>query len=129
MFYLKSLAMREKFLGADHPDVATTLKNLAELYHKEGRNQEAEPLYRRALAISEKRFGENHPDAVRLRADYAGLTSKRKEQNPTSENNPAPNALPVTSGVAKQDSIKEPNLGNIPVEQRTKFELDQPLDR
>ncbi len=30
--YKRSLAIREKALGPDHPDVATALNNLAELY-------------------------------------------------------------------------------------------------
>jgi len=31
------LAIREKALGPDHPDVATSLNNLAELYRLQGR--------------------------------------------------------------------------------------------
>ena len=53
--YRRSLAIREKQLGPDHPDVATSLNNLADLYRSMGRYAEAEPLYRRSLAIREKR--------------------------------------------------------------------------
>src|SRR5262249_13121382 len=45
------LAIREKALGRDHPDVATALNNLALLYRGQGRYADAEPLYQRALAI------------------------------------------------------------------------------
>ena len=41
-------------LGADHPDVATSLNNLAELYRVQGKYSEAEPLYVRSLLISER---------------------------------------------------------------------------
>jgi hypothetical protein len=68
--YLKSLAIREKFLGAEHPDVGVTLRNLAELYRDCARTDEAEPLYRRALAITEKILGKGHPDTVEMRAGY-----------------------------------------------------------
>ena len=37
------LAMREKVLGPDHPDVATVLNSFGILYDKEGRYAEAEP--------------------------------------------------------------------------------------
>ncbi len=51
----------EHLLGPDHPTVATSLNNLAELLKTIGRYAEAEPLCRRALAIDEKAQGPNHP--------------------------------------------------------------------
>jgi tetratricopeptide (TPR) repeat protein len=51
------LLIREKTLGTDHPDVATSLNNLALLYSTTGKYSEAEPLYKRALEISEKALG------------------------------------------------------------------------
>jgi tetratricopeptide (TPR) repeat protein len=60
--YLRSLSIREKKLGENHPDVAQSLNNLAELYRNQGKYNEAEPLYRRSLSIWEKQLGENHPD-------------------------------------------------------------------
>jgi CHAT domain-containing protein/Tfp pilus assembly protein PilF len=52
--YLRSLAMREKALGPDHPRVATALGNLADLYERAGDLTRAEPLYVRALGIYER---------------------------------------------------------------------------
>ena len=51
----------EKALGADHPDVAATLNNLAVVYTAQGRYADAEGLYKRALAIKEKALGADHP--------------------------------------------------------------------
>src|SRR6516164_9057315 len=51
------LAIREKALGRDHPDVAQSLNNLATLYRNQGRYADAEPLYQRSLAIAEKALG------------------------------------------------------------------------
>ncbi len=48
--YLRSLAIREKALGPEHPDVAESLNNLAGLYDNQGRYAEAEPLHERPLA-------------------------------------------------------------------------------
>jgi tetratricopeptide (TPR) repeat protein len=47
--YKRALAIREKTLGPDHPDVAQSLNNLALLYDQQGRYADAEPLYKRAL--------------------------------------------------------------------------------
>ncbi|MCP4020945.1 MAG: tetratricopeptide repeat protein, partial [Desulfobacteraceae bacterium] len=41
----------ENSKGPDHPDVATTLNNLALLYKSQGKYEEAEPLHQRALTI------------------------------------------------------------------------------
>jgi tetratricopeptide (TPR) repeat protein len=55
------LAIREKALGRDQPNVATSLNNLAELYRLQGRYGDAEPLYQRSSAIFEKALGRDHP--------------------------------------------------------------------
>jgi hypothetical protein len=52
--FKRSLAIREKALGPDHPDVATSLDMLAILYKRQGRYADAEPLHKRSLAIGEK---------------------------------------------------------------------------
>ena len=58
---MRSLQIRETQLGADHPDTAQSLNNLANLYYAMGRYSDAEPLYLRALEIWTKSLGENHP--------------------------------------------------------------------
>ncbi|MBD2115168.1 MULTISPECIES: tetratricopeptide repeat protein [Cyanophyceae] len=58
------LTITEAQLGPDHPDTATSLNNLAELYRLLGRYEEAEPLYQRALAIREAQLGPNHPNTA-----------------------------------------------------------------
>jgi tetratricopeptide (TPR) repeat protein len=51
-------------LGENHPDVANSLNNLAELYRSQGRYEEAEPLYLQALELGQRLLGENHPDVA-----------------------------------------------------------------
>ena len=41
----RALAIHEKALGAEHPDTAASLNNLANLYYATGPYAEAEPLY------------------------------------------------------------------------------------
>jgi len=67
------LAIREKALGTDHPDVAISLNNLAELYRAQGIYQAAEPLYKRSLAILEKALGSEHPNVATSLNNLAGL--------------------------------------------------------
>ena len=62
----RALAIREKALGPDHPDVAVSLNNLAGLYAYQGRYADAEPLFKRALAIREKALGPDHPDVATI---------------------------------------------------------------
>ncbi|MCX5698057.1 MAG: tetratricopeptide repeat protein [Candidatus Omnitrophica bacterium] len=62
--YRRALAIREKILGPEHPDTATSLGNLALLLYKKGEYQAAEPLYRRALAIREKMLDPNSKSSV-----------------------------------------------------------------
>ncbi|HEX6246049.1 MAG TPA: tetratricopeptide repeat protein, partial [Polyangiales bacterium] len=62
--YVRALAIWEKALGPMHPDVATSLNNLAVLYRNQGAYAQAEPLLVRALAIHEKALGPMHPDVA-----------------------------------------------------------------
>ncbi len=47
--------------GENHPNIAASLHNLAQLYHLQGRYSEAEPLYLQALNIYRLQFGKDHP--------------------------------------------------------------------
>ncbi|MEG4114145.1 MULTISPECIES: CHAT domain-containing tetratricopeptide repeat protein, partial [unclassified Microcoleus] len=62
--YQRSLTIREKLFGSEHPDVAASLNNLAEMYRQMGNYAQAEPLYQRSLTIREKLFGSEHPDVA-----------------------------------------------------------------
>jgi len=63
--YQRALAICERVLGSEHPDTATSLYNLSNLYYDQGKNEEAEPLCQRALAIRERVLGPGHPDTAR----------------------------------------------------------------
>jgi tetratricopeptide (TPR) repeat protein len=51
------IAIDEKAFGPDHPNVPTSLNNLALLYSSIASYTTAEPLYRRSLASREKTLG------------------------------------------------------------------------
>ena len=57
--YKRALAIREKALGLEHPDVARRLENTSALPRKTGRSDEAAALEARAKAIRAKHAKEN----------------------------------------------------------------------
>ena len=67
---------------SDHPNVATSLNNLALLYKSQGRYDQAEPLLLQALNICERRLRVDHPDTVTVRKNLealrAAIYSKRQ---------------------------------------------------
>jgi tetratricopeptide (TPR) repeat protein len=69
----QALELRKRLLGEDHPDVATSLNNLALLYESQGRYDQAEPLYLQALNICERRLGLDHPHTVTVRKNLEAL--------------------------------------------------------
>jgi CHAT domain-containing protein/tetratricopeptide (TPR) repeat protein len=75
----RSLAIGEKALGPDHPDVGGDLNNLAELYRALGRYAEAEPLLKRSLAVWEKALGPDHPDVGTALSNLAGLYFEQRD--------------------------------------------------
>jgi tetratricopeptide (TPR) repeat protein len=62
--YQRALAIREHQLGPNHPNTASSLNDLANLYQDQGKYPETEPLYQRALAIYEQQLGPHHPNTA-----------------------------------------------------------------
>ena len=68
-----TLAIHEKVLGPEHPDVARVLGDLAVLYGYQGRYAEAESVLLRSLEITEAVLGPEHPDMAMRLESYAAL--------------------------------------------------------
>ena len=60
LLYQRAIAIVEKVLDPEHPDLAAVLNNLATLYSHQGKHEQAVPLYQRAIAIGEKVLGPEH---------------------------------------------------------------------
>ena len=71
--FRESLEIREATLGLHHPQLALSLKALADLYRDQKRYAESEDLYRRALAIYDGSGSPTFPDRLALLKSYAGL--------------------------------------------------------
>ena len=60
-YYNKSLEIKIKVLGQDHPLVASTLGNIALIYQQQGKLSEALESFEKILAMFEKIHGPDHP--------------------------------------------------------------------
>jgi hypothetical protein len=75
-----ALAIDEQSYGAEHPNVALRLNNLAQLLQATNRLEEAEPLSRRSLAILllfTRRTGHQHPNFETTLANYVNLLAEK----------------------------------------------------
>jgi tetratricopeptide (TPR) repeat protein len=75
--FQQSLHIQEQQLGPEHPDVASTLIGLADLYRKQSKYTQAESLFQRALHIREQQLGPEHP---KVASPLIGLAILYKEQ-------------------------------------------------
>jgi serine/threonine protein kinase/tetratricopeptide (TPR) repeat protein len=57
----RSLEIRRRVLGEEHPDTLFSVTNLAALYMARGQYAKAEPLYVQTLDIRRRALGEEHP--------------------------------------------------------------------
>ena len=67
----RTLADRERVLGADHPDTISSRSDLAYAYESAGRLPEAIGLYEQTLGDRERVLGADHPDALTSRNNLA----------------------------------------------------------
>ncbi|MBD2447987.1 tetratricopeptide repeat protein [Nostoc sp. FACHB-152] len=72
-WHMQCLSTVKNRLGEEHPDVATSLNNLAALYDSQGRYAEAELLYLQALAMRKRLLGEEHPNVATSLNNLAAL--------------------------------------------------------
>ena len=73
----KALAVRERVLGSDHPDTATTYNNMAGVFRAQGDYEKAMEYLSKALAIRERVLGPEHPSTA---ATYNNMASVFRAQ-------------------------------------------------
>ncbi len=69
----RALQVAQQNDGPDHPNVALSLSNLAELYEAQKEYTKAEQLYKRSLEILEKAFGQDNQFLVPTLLNMASL--------------------------------------------------------
>jgi tetratricopeptide (TPR) repeat protein len=60
----RALSVRQATLGPDHPDTLLSMYDLAVIYMKSGRSNEALPIFEEALKLRKARLGPDHPDTL-----------------------------------------------------------------
>lgn len=73
----RSLEMRQRVLGPDHPDCAQSLNNLAALHTERREYETAEDMYERALDIRKKALSPDHPSLAYTLKHLAMLYKRR----------------------------------------------------
>jgi tetratricopeptide (TPR) repeat protein len=63
-WYQQLVKICQTLFTGDHPNVATSLNNLAILYRNQGRYSESEPLYLEALEMTKRLFTGDHPNVA-----------------------------------------------------------------
>lgn len=79
------VALRERLLGPDHPELATSLMNLAWVLEDLGEFAQARPLHERVLAIEERAVGPAHKDIAQALMNL-GLLSRAEGDYETARN-------------------------------------------
>ncbi|MFP5284424.1 MAG: tetratricopeptide repeat protein, partial [Thermoanaerobaculia bacterium] len=75
--YERALAIREKGLGSEHPDVAVALHNLSTVFKGLGDYEAARRHDERALRILEKALGPDHDDVAAILSSLGDLHTAR----------------------------------------------------
>lgn len=75
----EALKFAEKSFNKEHPYVATSLNNLAEIYRVQGKFSDAESLFKRALQIREKVLGKDDIDVALTLNNFAALYFQEKK--------------------------------------------------
>jgi hypothetical protein len=66
----RAVALKTRELGADHPDLALSLNNLAFVHERCGAHRRALELYAGALRVFEQSIGADHPKTRECRRNY-----------------------------------------------------------
>lgn len=77
VFLSRSLEMRQRVLGPDHPDCAQSLNNLAALHTERREYEMAEDMYEKALDIRKKALSPDHPSLAYTLKHLAMLYKRR----------------------------------------------------
>lgn len=82
MFLTRSLEMRQRVLGPDHPDCAQSLNNLAALHTERREYETSEDMYERALDIRKRALSPDHPSLAYTLKHLAMLYKRRVRHTP-----------------------------------------------
>ncbi len=77
--YEKSLAIKIRALGPEHPDVGLSYNNMGSVLEQQGQHEEAMEMYEKSLAINIRALGPEHPN-VGISYNNMGTVLKKQGQ-------------------------------------------------
>ena len=110
----RALAIREKILPPNHPDVVRSMLGLANLYAHRMQYAEAEPIFQRCVMVLDEiaAYGTgypNLPDTLRLYANLLRSTGRKEEaaaMGGPSRRPPRPVGEPQSSTVIRSRAVE-----------------------
>ncbi len=75
----RTLELRRRVLGPEHPDTLTSMSNLAVLYRVHGQYERSETLQTQALEVRRRVLGPEHPDTLTSMNNLATLYKARDQ--------------------------------------------------
>jgi tetratricopeptide (TPR) repeat protein len=75
----RTLELREKVLGLEHPSTLTSMNNLASVLDSQGKYEEAETMHRQELELTEKVLGLEHPSTLTSMNNLASVLKSQGE--------------------------------------------------
>ncbi|NGX34730.1 MAG: hypothetical protein K1060chlam1_01084, partial [Candidatus Anoxychlamydiales bacterium] len=76
----EAIKIRKRVLSQDHPDVVTSMSDLAWVLARQGHYNKAKFLYEKALAIGNNVLGKDHPRISTIMKDYLWVKKKLEEE-------------------------------------------------
>lgn len=108
-FYCNTLKEREKLLGEDHPDTATSYNNVASVYYSKGEYDKALDFYEKGLQIVRSKLGETHPNTAAFYNNIGLVYYSKGEYNKAIES--YSKALKIRMDVLSYRNIAELYIG------------------
>lgn len=101
--FQRALAIREKLLRSEHPDIAQSLYNLAAVRVNQQEFAQAQPLLERALAIQEKSLPVDSPDIAMTLNGLGLIAMSRGQFSDAEQDNQRALAIREKNGAANSD--------------------------
>jgi tetratricopeptide (TPR) repeat protein len=76
----QTLTVRERVLGAEHPDTLSSRNNLANVLRDLGEYERAAQLHEQTLTVRERVLGAEHPDTLSSRNNLAGALRRAQDE-------------------------------------------------
>ncbi|OAF60699.1 hypothetical protein VC83_03636 [Pseudogymnoascus destructans] len=126
----EAIVVRERELVVTHPDMLTSVSNLASVLQRQGRYEEAESMNRRALEGRERELGVTHPDTLTSVSNLAlVLQSQGRYEEAESMNRRALEGRERELGVTHPDTLTSVSNLALVLQSQGRYEEAESMNR